>query len=179
MTLISPEYRKQNFKLHEDPAYGVSGYKCVKEIWRLVELSNSTDVLDYGCGKRTLEDALRFPIKNYDPCIEGLDKTPEPADIVACTDVLEHIEPECLDAVLDDLQRVTKRYGFYMIANRPAKKSLPDGRNAHLIQEGPGWWLQKICARWRLVSFQEQVDDDKPIGFSIIVRPHWRPTAGR
>jgi len=26
----------------------------------------------------------------------------------------------------------------------PARKTLPDGRNAHLIQESQDWWLSKI-----------------------------------
>jgi hypothetical protein len=30
------------------------------------------------------------------------------------------------------------------IASKPAKKFLSDGRNAHLIQEGPIWWLERL-----------------------------------
>ena len=33
---------------------------------------------------------------------------------------------------------------FLIIATSPAKKFLPDGRNAHLIVETPGWWKDKI-----------------------------------
>jgi hypothetical protein len=33
-------------------------------------------------------------------------------------------------------------------------KTLADGRNAHLIQEPPEWWLPKIMARWDLRLFQ-------------------------
>jgi hypothetical protein len=33
---------------------------------------------------------------------------------------------------------------FLIIATSPAKKFLPDGRNAHLIVETPGWWKERI-----------------------------------
>lgn len=169
-TLISPAYREQNRELHKDPAYGYSGHKFAKRAYALCERIGTLDILDYGCGKQTFERALGFAVKNYDPCIEGLDATPEPADVVVCVDVLEHIEPECLSAVLDDLQRVTKKLGLFSIACRPAKKTLPDGRNAHLIQEGAHWWLPQICTRFHLEEFCEYTDAGKPVGFSVVVR---------
>ncbi len=126
----------------------------------------SRDILDYGCGQRTLERDLGFAIRNYDPCISGLDAAPDPADLVVCTDVLEHIEPECLDEVLDDLQRLTRNAGFFVIATRPAEKTLPDGRNAHLIQEPLGWWMPKLTARFEVTQLKEMVGE-----FAVVVRP--------
>ncbi|HEX7560392.1 MAG TPA: methyltransferase domain-containing protein [Usitatibacter sp.] len=147
---ITPQYRELNRTLHFGAFYGISGAHWAKSVASICKTIGSRDVLDYGCGQRTLEKALGFPIRNYDPCIDGLEATPAPADLVVCTDVLEHIEPECLDEVLDDLRRVTRRFGFLVIASRPALKNLPDGRNAHLIQEGEEWWLPKIAARWQI-----------------------------
>jgi hypothetical protein len=109
----------------------------------------TTDVLDYGCGKQTLKALLPYVV-GYDPCIPGLDDPPSPADLVVCTDVLEHIEPTCLAAVLDDLQRVTGSALFATIATGPAKKFLADGRNAHLIQKPIEWWLPKFWYRFDL-----------------------------
>jgi 2-polyprenyl-3-methyl-5-hydroxy-6-metoxy-1,4-benzoquinol methylase len=111
------------------------------------------DVLDYGCGKATLSASLPFYIKCYDPCIEEYSAPPRPADIVVCTDVLEHIEPDYVGAVLDDLMRLTKVLAFLSIASRPAKKTLPDGRNAHLIQERYEWWLPQIWKRFDIMEF--------------------------
>lgn len=115
---------------------------------------NTRDVLDYGCGKQTLRAKLAY-VRGYDPCIDGLDERPEPADLVVCTDVLEHIEPGCLDAVLDDLMRVTKRQLFAAIETRAALKILSDGRNAHLIQEPPEWWLPKFFKRFHVNTFSD------------------------
>jgi hypothetical protein len=67
--------------------------------------------------------------------------------MVVCTDVLEHIEPEHLDAVLRHVCSLAKKAVFLQIATRPAKKCLPDGRNAHLTVQSAEWWLAKIPAR--------------------------------
>jgi hypothetical protein len=163
---ITPEYTELNRRLHEQGRYGLGGAKCANAVKNIADAVKTSDVLDYGCGQRMLERSLPFPIRNYDPGIPGLDATPEPADIVVCTDVLEHIEPECLDDVLDDLKRVTRRMGFFVISYQPAMKTLPDGRNAHLIQQPPQWWLDKLRARFTL---QKAVDYQGE--FSVLVSP--------
>ncbi len=152
--LITEYYRDQNAQLHKLRSdYGSNGHRYASQIRELAEAIGTKDILDYGCGKRTLEDALTgFDVKNYDPAFEELSKSPEPADLVVCGDVLEHIEPECLEAVLDDLKRVTRKCLFATIATRPAAKTLPDGRNTHLIQQDLRWWLPKIWERFTLGS---------------------------
>jgi hypothetical protein len=147
---ITPEYLELNRQLHATGEFGVSGSRWGPTVLQVCAMLASRDILDYGCGQRTLEKSLDFPIRNYDPCIAGLDAPPEPADIVVCTDVLEHVEPACIDAVLDDLKRLTRKAALLVIANRPAKKHLPDGRNAHLIQQGRDWWLPKLALRFTI-----------------------------
>jgi hypothetical protein len=143
--LISESYRELNKLLHKaNPGFGTSGQRYADVIRQLMEAFQSSDVLDYGAGKKTLEQALGFPIVNYDPCVPGIDAAPEPHDILACTDVLEHIEPDCLDDVLKDIRRCTKKVAFLLIATRPAVKVLADGRNAHLIQQPYSWWRAAI-----------------------------------
>lgn len=114
-------------------------------------------ILDYGCGKSGLwekyHDKLPAKIIGYDPAIPALSAQPEPADLVVCTDVLEHVEPECLETVLDDLRRCTIKGIFLTVSFRPAMRILVDGRNAHLIQEQPKWWLPKIMDRFELRQF--------------------------
>src|SRR6187402_3606554 len=134
MELISEDYRRLNQQLHADRAdYGASGQKWANTVRELAKSLPATTILDYGAGKRTLERALGFGISNYDPAVAEISAPPEPADLVVCTDVLEHIEPERIDALLDDLRRLTIRAVFLSVATRPAKKTLADGRNAHLI----------------------------------------------
>lgn len=114
----------------------------------MVKEAGFRTVLDYGCGKGTLAKTLPFPIWEYDPAIKNKDWPPRPSELVVCADVLEHIEPECLDAVLDDLASLTLDVAYFVIHTKPAGKDLPDGRNAHLIQEGKDWWERKLFGRF-------------------------------
>jgi hypothetical protein len=36
------------------------------------------------------------------------------------------------------------KFHYHLISCAPAKLILPDGRNAHLIQEGPEWWRPRF-----------------------------------
>lgn len=146
--MISPEYKEMNKTLHEQhPEYGISGQRYT-EIAREVSKWGRRDVLDYGCGKATLSNALgpAYKVTNYDPCIPGRDTPPEPHEIVVCTDVMEHIEPEFVDDVLRDIRRLTKDMAFFSIYMKEALKVLPDGRNAHISQHPYEWWKEHLEA---------------------------------
>ena len=143
--MITEEYRQQLEQLHvQRDDFGRSGSQWAHACVNLCAVLETNDVLDYGCGKAELNLSLPFDVKCYDPAIYKYRDAPEPADLVFCTDVLEHIEPEQLDAVIADLVRVTKRLGVFAIHIGPAKKTLPDGRNAHLIQRPGKWWKNKL-----------------------------------
>jgi len=155
--LISAEYRDLNAQLHrENLFYGVGGGKHADVVKKLSASLKTTSVLDYGCGKGHLAQALDFPIWEYDPAIPGKDALPRPADLVVCTDVLEHIEPDHLRAVLFDLARCTRKVGYVVIHTGPAGKTLPDGRNTHLIQRDKTWWRAKLGAYFNVASIQTQ-----------------------
>jgi hypothetical protein len=168
--LISEEYKRQNEMMHDtNSEYGVSGQKFAKFVIKLLQGLGYQDsgctVLDYGCGKSTLRQALQNfengtvaadgNWQDYDPCIPGKDTLPNPADLVVCTDVMEHIEEDCLDAVLDDLRGLTKQRLFLSVATRPAQKTLQDGRNAHLIVKPAKWWVPKFLDRFDIFLFQK------------------------
>jgi len=147
--LISAEYRDLNRRLHNDNlAYGVGAGRHAETVTKLVKiLAKKTEfvrVLDYGCGKGYLAKALPFPIDEYDPAVPGKEDSPRPADLVCCLDVLEHIEPDRLDFVLDDLRRCTKQLAFLVIHTGASKKFLSDGRNSHLIMEGEAFWRERL-----------------------------------
>lgn len=155
--LITSEYREQQRLLHENSAYGVASVGYAPLVAFYLSTVNCCELLDYGCGKGRLAQTLNDPrltIHHYDPAIAGWDDPPAPCNFVACIDVLEHIEPGCLVDVLDDLQRVTRKYGLFTVATRPAVKTLPDGRNAHLIVEPYGWWEPLIKGRWDILHMQ-------------------------
>ncbi len=113
----------------------------------------TNDILDYGCGKSMLARNLPFDIQEYDPAIKEFAKEPVPADIVVCTDVLEHIEPALLENVLAHLKSLVKKAGFFTVATRPAKKILADGRNAHLIVQDIDFWVYKFKQYFEVKKF--------------------------
>lgn len=166
-TLISAEYERQNRLLHADPkGFGGDGKKHAERVFEFATQLQARSIVDYGCGEGTLKPALKKlgfdgHISEYDPAMpgKGLEKL-KPGELVVCTDVLEHIEPDKLDAVLAHSFAVAGSAGFFTIATRPANKVLPDGRNAHLIQQTPDWWLAKMRgAGWQVVNEFRKMKD--------------------
>ena len=153
MSLITEEYRQMQAELHKNPNYGVSSTIFAPIVDLIIEDHQLTELLDYGAGKCRLRDSLTQSVKYYpyEPSNPEMSNKPEPRELVCCIDVLEHIEPDCLDDVLDDLQRLTLKYGLFTIHTGPAQKILPDGRNAHLIQEPWSWWQTKLENRFKIV----------------------------
>lgn len=162
--LITEEYKKLNQQLHNSPRkFGSDGYKRVDDIYNIITTNHLESLLDYGCGQEALwkggvykhkevkglKRRLRKYLKNidfyyegYDPCVKGKEHIVRSNyDVVTCTDVMEHIEEDCLRDVLDNIFRLTTFITYFVINFKPANKHLPDGRNAHLIQKSIWWWM--------------------------------------
>jgi hypothetical protein len=123
--------------------------------------TGSVTVLDYGCGQGNLGKSLGSPewFREYDPAIGGKEAMPETADLVVCTDVLEHIEPDMLDNVLKHIASLSVRSVFLVVSIVPAGKQLSDGRNAHLSVHPASWWREKleklfIVSHWDAMAHQ-------------------------
>lgn len=146
MKLISEKYRNQNHLLHESPTkYGQRGHRHLNIVSKLRSAYECSSVLDYGCGKGDLSNHADFDVQNYDPAIHEYSDLPGQADLVVCTDVLEHIEPEFLENVLAHLAFLTQKVAYIVIATRyDRSKTLPDGSNPHKIVESADWWREKI-----------------------------------
>ena len=150
----------------EKPVYGTIGHMWAPVVMGLAKRLDTTDVLDYGCGKATLNLHLLFGIQCYDPCIPKYSARPSPAAIVVCTDVMEHVEEESVEAVMDDLQSLTLNTLLLNIALVPSKKHLPDGKtNAHITIKPVSWWLGHIEPRFDVESMNSEED-----ALSLILR---------
>lgn len=155
MELISDEYCRLNAEMHEKiPDYGVQGREHFIDIDTMAKSMGTNDILDYGCGKGTLAMHFPFTIQQYDPAIPKHSEMPEPADIVVCTDVMEHIEPDKLENVLNHLKSLTKKLFYSTICTELAVKKLPDGRNAHLIVQSPAWWFCKLEEYFEVINYR-------------------------
>lgn len=168
---ISPEYLAMQKEMHSTlPNYGNSGHHHAPRVFmaaaQLKRKLGTCSVLDYGSGPGTLFKAIgqAFPdiegvsYHEYEPALEGKDKEPEQADLVFCGDVLEHVEPECTDAVIRHIADLTKHLAIIVVALEPAKKTLPDGRNAHICLQKPIWWLSKLRRHFMIVEELTQHD---------------------
>lgn len=149
------QYAELQKELHaRNVGYGTSGHKHAQHVLDLSKQLETREILDYGCGQMGLQKALPFPITNYDPFIRGSDSDPEVHDLVVCSDVLEHIEPACLEEVLKHLHWLTRKMLFVDVAQRLAKKELADGRNAHLIIKPTSWWIAQFAPFFDVKSLQ-------------------------
>ena len=156
MQLITNEYRKLNEQLHNrNRNYGTSGYLYAEEILNLCKRINSYDILDYGCGKNTLANTLPFIIKKYDPAIRSFHEDPISADIVVCTDVMEHIEPDLLTNVLQHIKSKSNKLVYFAISTAKAAKTLDDGRNAHISLYDHIDWFKKISEIFTILDFKK------------------------
>lgn len=168
---ISEEYRTLQKELHKNPNYGVASISYAPIVKQVLEGMKFTSLSDYGAGKQNLLKALQqLGVKNieylpYDPAFPEYGP-PKPAELVCCIDVLEHIEPNFVEAVLLDLSKITRRIGFFSIATGPASKTLADGRNAHLVQKPSSWWLPKLCEHFEIAQLGRD-----PHGFWVLTEP--------
>lgn len=173
--LITPSYRQQQEDMHSRYDYGTASIQFAPQVAKIINAHDIRDLLDYGAGKMNLMKTISdkrlvehaFKYTPYEPANPKYSETPKPAQMVACIDVLEHVEPDLIDNVLDDLQRVTMQIGFFTIHCGPAAKTLSDGRNAHLIQEPPEWWIPRMIERFDIHSFQRNAG-----GCAFLVAPH-------
>ena len=122
---ISAECLEQKKQLHQDPGYGVSSLQYAPLVIQAADQINAKSISDYGAGKCNLQKKMNelgrsnFQYYPYDPAFPEYGD-PQAADLVCCIDVLEHIEPDHLEAVLKDLERITLNVGFLTIQTGPA-----------------------------------------------------------
>lgn len=168
---ISSEYLALQQELHKNPHYGVASIEYAPVVRDVLNGAKAKSISDYGAGKQNLKAALGrlgktdFEYFPYDPAFPDYGR-PQPAELVCCIDVLEHIEPDYVDAVIAELALITTKLGFFSIATGPAVKVLADGRNAHLIQKPSSWWLPKLCTHFEILHLQRDEH-----GFWVLAGP--------
>lgn len=152
---ISEAYLQLQTELHRNPDYGVASLSFAPIVADIINQTGITSISDYGAGKKNLLVGLAklgvspseyFP---YDPVFPEYGP-PKSADLVCCIDVLEHVEPEKLDSVVGEVASISSGLAFISIHMGPADKTLPDGRNAHLIQKPSSWWLAKLIKHFEI-----------------------------
>lgn len=160
---ISTDYKEllEQYRRETDKSWGASGWKFFLDVeyaWK--RLGGGKRGIDYGCGEATLTKKAmngtslsHVKWQLYDPCIPKYSTEPVPADIVVCTDVMEHVEEECVPAVLAHIRYLGRKGAFFHIVTKLAGQVLPDGRNAHITVKRHEWWQEQLEQHWPRVEF--------------------------
>ncbi len=145
-----------------NPFEGWSLSKHTGAVHDLIKASGATRLLDYGAGKAAsytlppdgdLAGSIRIheawpevSICCYDPGHAPFSNLEDGQfDGVISTDVVEHLAPFDVAWVLDEIFMRAEHFVYVVAACYPAKKILPNGRNAHSVVEPPYWWHQQMA----------------------------------
>ncbi len=128
-------------------------------IQKIISVLDSRTVLDYGSGKGaqygryayTSPEGREFPdigtywgvesITCYDPAYAPFDRLPTGRfDGVVSTDVLEHCPAEDIPWIVNEMFSFATEFVYLNVACYSARKTLPNGENAHCTVEEPAWW---------------------------------------
>jgi len=168
MTLPDQEREKYRRMWTEVPGYRSNspGERLVPVFVKQAEWEKGDTLIDLGCGtgRAGLElSNLGFNVTLLDITKSAIDPEAqslpfieyclwEPTTLkfawVYCCDVLEHIPPEHVDAVLDNIAAIAQKGAFLQIALWPEVFGKQIGETLHLTVEPDEWWLEKLRQRW-------------------------------
>ena len=161
-------------------------------IKRLIDLTGSETVLDYGSGKgKQYESAIDVPgegtfdsvldywdvtVECYDPSYIPFSRLPAGRfDGVISTDVLEHCPEEDIPWIVNEIFDYAEKFVFANVACYPARKRLPNGENAHCTIQPPEWWEAILMASsvrkpGVRIEFWVQTQAQGPAGLQLLER---------
>lgn len=170
--LVSSEYIPLLVEYHNS-GHGIGGEHRAGRVIEIIAAIDAKSVLDYGCGQGTLVRALlgrghECVFAEYDPGVPCKDTIPKGNyDLVTCTDVMEHIEPEKLDNVLTHIDLLSTKAIYFIISTVKASLTLSDGRNAHLIVKNGPWWVKKIKEAFPGVAVSLDYSNNNEVGILV------------
>lgn len=153
----------------EFDAYRTSspGEQLVHDAITEMGMAGGDSLIDFGCGPgratsilqkagiratgldiaaNCLDDGVEVPFRQV--CLWDLPEDIDPADWGYCCDVMEHIPPDKVDAVLANIRAKTKRGVFFNIAFLHDTHGEVIQQRLHLTIHSEGWWLNKLREFW-------------------------------
>lgn len=136
-------------------AYGSTNHG--RFAYRLVQGLKPRYVVDFGCGRNDFIRHLRtigidglgidfaFPEADVQAPMHRVPISAGLADVVTAFDALEHLLPEEVDEVLEEMRRIAVPRGYFVISvcTRPSKRQV-SGENLHPTVRPTRWWLERI-----------------------------------
>jgi len=161
--MISQEYKAELESTNGKLWVGTRAWhKCRFDILDLIDRLDIESVLDFGAAEGTLgawllEQRPDLEVWAYEPRRpEWAEMPPVPVDLVVSTDVLEHVEPELVEATLEQIADIATKAQYHCISCRKAGARLPSGRNAHLTVNPPEWWAKQLTRQGWVVTGKNQ-----------------------
>lgn len=159
--------------------YGSKKYSTHSPHWRCLtrvreEIEPHKEYANFGCGsglldRFLLETSRGILVDHVNALLPEVAQHPNLAKFVEAslfeefehfevpyavsTDVMEHIPPEKVDVVLDNIARRTPEC-FFQISLDPTseKKAIKYGGHLHLTVETPEWWRQRLLRHFGTLS---------------------------
>lgn len=147
-------YEQEYIELHQkhpDFFSGRSTFTHKDRIAKLIQLTNSYSILDYGSGKGKQYTIDQYDlywgveVDCYDPGVDIYRVLPDKQyDGVICVYVMEHVPEEEVDEVLEKIFSRARNFVYLAIDFREGKKSFSDGSKIHVCLKSQEWWDEKI-----------------------------------
>lgn len=141
----------------ENDQYGPGAVRLWPLIRLFIDYLRPKSILDFGCGKGMLVETMgkvmsKIRVAGYDPAVPGYDKLlMKQADMIVCTDVLEHIPEEDLYVTLESISAISSRV-FFSLHHAPASAILPNGENAHCTVKSVTWYYAMLRKHFEHVT---------------------------
>lgn len=152
--LISSERQQELQRMHTgdippDTLPTKNHTDSIRNLWTRLKNAHAprpVTVLDYGCGAGQLRRQLGSAITTqlYDPGVPAYAALPDPAGLVVALNVLEHVEPDRLDAVIAHIFDLAS-FGVYLTISLEDPPS-PLGGHAWPPATTSEFWLNKFHA---------------------------------
>lgn len=140
---------------------GKSLAEHVRPVEGLIKQHGAASILDFGAGKgalyqdhpdhpkgsrfKTMANWPGVTVTCFDPGYPAFAEPPSGHhDGVISTDVVEHIAADDIPWILDDIFSHARHFVYVVAACFPAKKTLPNGENAHVTIQPPAWWKSQM-----------------------------------
>lgn len=149
--------RRKYLALAEQPGGTYGSTNHGRFAYRLVQGFKPRFVVDFGCGRNLFLQHLRrlgidglgidfaFPEADIVAPMHRVPVSAGIADVVTSFDALEHLLPEEVDEVLDEMRRIAVPGGGFVfsICTRESKSKV-NGEGLHPTVRPLKWWLDRI-----------------------------------
>ena len=150
--------RSKYVKLASRPGSSYGSTNHGRHAVRIVQRRKPRLVMDFGCGRNDFIEHLRrlgldglgidfaFPEADIAKPMHATGLLDSVADVVTSFDAFEHLLPQDVNPVLDEMRRIARPGAWFCfsIATRPSRITV-QGENLHPTVRPMRWWLARIA----------------------------------